>query len=165
MPPGPWCCAVFITLWIERVGTPRMDSERVSWCISPMINCATSGWRFWTMANPSAQLAQYSAVCVLDALCRPRPPREIGSDTVLCVNSGTADACTPRIVVGHFQIAASCETQIQNWHERRRNKTTTMLPASQEWRGCDPEARHGQCVVPSTMTTFTIGALVAHHLG
>ena len=73
LPPGPWCCAVFITLWRipSHSTTPRIDSERVSWCISPMIKCATSGWRFWTMANPSAQLAQYAAMCVLDALCRP----------------------------------------------------------------------------------------------
>ena len=93
------------------------------------------------MANPPA-LAQYAAMGVLDALCKLKPPRMRGSDTVLCVNSGTPDACTPRIVVKHFQIAASCETQnspptlvaqcgTQNWHEQR----------------CDPETRHGQCVV------------------
>ena len=145
LPPGPWCCAVFITsglngwapcasaMWgrqtqrsAESLRTqPRRESTQNGY------PGASPRWRFWTMANPSAQLAQYAAMCVLDALCRPRPPRERGSDTVLCVNSGTADACTPRIIVRHFQIAASCETQnrptlvaqcaAQNWHERRRS--------------------------------------------
>ena len=140
--------------WGRR--TRSVDSERVSWCISPSIKCASSGSRFWTMDNPSAQL-QHMAMCVLDALYT-KPPRVRGSDTVLCVNSGTANACTPRIVVRQGTSKLLCRAKhgilrqtlvqcaVQNWHEQRRSKTaTSCLQVGNGW-GCDPEARHGQCV-------------------
>ena len=119
--------------WGRR--TRSVDSERVSWCISPSIKCASSGSRFWTMDNPSAQL-QHMAMCVLDALYT-KPPRVRGSDTVLCVNSGTANACTQRIVVRQGTSKLLCRAKhgilrqtlvqcaVQNWHEQRRSKTAT----------------------------------------
>ena len=85
---------------------------------------------------------------------------ENGSDTIQRVKSGTADACTPRIVVKHFLIAASRDAQKSPTKSGRTVRNAKLARADAQYdnnnwerRGCVPTTRHDQRVRPSIAFT------------